>query len=279
MTNKEKIDKPSPSLREHLNEIIFGAETPAGKTFDIILLWTIILSVLAVIMESVSAIRLEYGKLLIILEWFFTVLFTIEYVLRLIATKSAHKYAFSFFGIVDLLAIIPTYLSIFFVGTQSLIVIRGLRLLRVFRIFKLGRYAGEAQVLVKALYASRHKVIVFLSTIFLLVIIMGTAMYLIEGADNGFTSIPRGIYWAIVTMTTVGYGDISPQTPLGQSLAAILMIMGYAIIAVPTGIVTAELNQANIQLFNSITCRSCNKEGHDHGAIYCQFCGEELKNQ
>ena len=225
-----------------LHEIIFEADTPAGKLFDVVLMWSIILSVVAVMLDSVTAVRVQYGWLLYAIEWFFTILFTVEYALRLISVGRPLKYATSFFGIVDLLAIIPTYLSLIIPGSQYLLVVRILRVLRVFRVLKLAHYLGEANLLMQALSASYRKISVFLFTVLTLVIIFGSLMYLIEGQENGFTSIPRGVYWAIVTLTTVGYGDISPQTALGQTLAALIMILGYGIIAVPTGIVTVEMS-------------------------------------
>lgn len=265
------------SLRVRLHEIIFESDTPAGKAFDVALLWAIILSVFAVVLESVTSIGLTYGSALRMLEWMFTILFTVEYVLRLACVKKPLQYALSFFGIVDLLAILPTYLSLFFAGAQTLLVIRALRLLRVFRVFKLGRYVGEAKVLITALRASRAKIIVFLGAVLTIVLIVGTLMYLIEGEANGFTSIPRSVYWAIVTMTTVGYGDITPQTVLGQFLAAALMIVGYGIIAVPTGIVTIEIAEASRRALNPHVCRSCSAEGHDTDAVHCKYCGAKLK--
>ena len=231
-------------FRTRLARVVFESDTPAGRAFDVALLWSIVLSILLVTLESVSSIRASYGGLLRGLEWGFTVLFTVEYAVRLYAARRSLRYASSFLGVVDLLTIVPSYLSLFLPGAQSLLAVRALRLLRVFRILKLSRYLGEATVLTSALRASRFKIIVFVSTVLTLVVIIGSVMYLVEGAANGFTSIPVSIYWAIVTLTTVGYGDISPQTPLGQMLASALMIVGYGVIAVPTGIVTAELTRA-----------------------------------
>jgi voltage-gated potassium channel len=264
-----------PTLREKLRTIIFEAETPAGRGFDIALLFSILGSVLVVSLESVANLREHAGQVLVACEWFFTVIFTVEYLLRLYCIERPVRYARSFFGIVDLLAILPTYLSLIFPGAQGLTVIRVLRLLRVFRVLKLARFLGEANVLTQALHSSRHKIIVFLGTLSCIVVIMGSAMYLIEGADSGFTSIPRGMYWAIVTMTTVGYGDIAPQSIPGQALAAILMIMGYAIIAVPTGIVSAELIQAVRQPTTRV-CPTCASEGHVWDARYCKDCSAEM---
>lgn len=266
----------APSWRGRLHEIIFEADTSAGKAFDIALMVAIILSVFAVCLESVTSIELNYGPALRAAEWAFTILFTIEYALRLSCVGKPWRYAVSFFGIVDLLAIVPTYLSLIFVGSQSLLVIRALRLLRVFRVFKLGHFVGEATLLRTALIASVRKIIIFLGTVLMLVLIVGALMYLIEGEEHGFTNIPQSIYWAIVTMTTVGYGDVTPQTVAGKVLASMVMIMGYAIIAVPTGIVTVELGWASRQRVSTQACPSCSAEGHDPDAKHCKFCGEKL---
>jgi len=263
--------------RERLRVVIFEADTPVGKAFDVVLLAAIVLSVLAVMLESVAGIRAEHGGLLYLAEWFFTLLFTVEYGLRLLCVPVPVRYARSFFGVVDLLSILPTYISVLLPGAQSLLVIRGLRLLRVFRVFKLGHFLGEANVLRRALASSRHKIAIFLGTILILVTILGTAMYLIEGAEHGFSDIPTAVYWSIVTMTTVGYGDIAPQTPLGKTLAALVMILGYAIIAVPTGIVTAEIvEEAAARRVTTRTCPHCTAEGHDPDARFCKLCGEAL---
>ncbi|RME24086.1 MAG: ion transporter [Candidatus Zixiibacteriota bacterium] len=267
------------SRRNQLYEVIFEADTPAGKAFDVVLLWSILISVAVVLLESVEGIRDDFGPVLVGIEWFFTILFTIEYLIRLICVRHPLLYARSFFGIVDLLSILPTYLSLFIGGSQALIVIRALRLLRVFRIFKLARYVGEAGVLMNALRASRAKITVFLVAVLSIVLIVGSLMYLIEGseAQTGFTSIPASIYWTIVTMTTVGYGDIAPQTVLGKFVASVVMIIGYAIIAVPTGIVTAELSfAAGKKSVTTQVCPDCHKEGHDPDATHCKFCGAQL---
>ena len=264
-------------LRNRLYIIIFGTDTAVGKLFDIVLLWAIVLSVLSVMLESVREIKEKFGYIFFVLEWFFTALFTVEYTLRLTISKEPKKYAFSFLGVIDLLALLPTYLTLFVTGGSYLLVIRSIRLLRIFRILKLSRYIREASVLSSALEASRHKILVFLGAVITLVMIMGTLMYLIEGGDSGFTSIPRSIYWAIVTVTTVGYGDIAPQTVLGQSMASILMLMGYAIIAVPTGIVNSEIAQAESEKKKNESskkkCAECNLEDHDADANYCKNCG------
>ena len=275
---KSKEEEFSP-IREKIHEIIFEADTPAGKWFDVLLLICIVGSVLAVMLESVPSIDKKYHLIFEIFEWGFTVFFTIEYILRLYAVYRPMKYALSFFGIIDLLSILPSYLSLFIIGSESLMVLRALRLLRIFRIFKLTGFISESATIMSALRASQKKIFVFLFFILLMTIIMGSVMYLIEGPASGFDSIPRGIYWAIVTLTTVGYGDISPTTNLGQFLAAIVMILGYAVIAVPTGIVSAEFvnenNQKPIQM-NTQTCRYCAAEGHDDDAKFCKNCGEEL---
>jgi len=262
--------------RQRLHEIIFEAETPAGKAFDVWLIICIMISVGVVLLESIYEVRLLYGNILIGLEWFFTILFTVEYLLRLISIGRPMSYATSFYGTVDFLAIVPTYISILIPGAQVLTVIRSLRILRVFRILKLVSYISEASQLASALRASRRKITVFLYFVSTLVIIIGSLMYVIEGAENGFSSIPQGIYWAIVTLTTVGYGDIAPATGFGKALASLVMILGYGIIAVPTGIVTSELNRIEARAVNTISCPSCAAEGHDTNATYCKFCGAKL---
>ena len=268
---------PATGRRARLHEIIFEANTRAGRLFDLALIWLILLSVATVILESVRSVRVRYGDLLYALEWFFTLLFTAEYVLRLVSVRRPHRYATSFFGVVDLLAIIPTYLSIFVPGSQYLLVIRILRLLRVFRLLKLTEYVEEADTLRRALRASSRKISVFISAVLLLVVIIGALMYVVEGEAHGFTSIPVSVYWAIVTLTTVGYGDLSPKTPFGQILASIVIVIGYGIIAVPTGIVSVELAQATRQQkLTRQSCPSCGAEGHDPDAICCKYCGASL---
>ncbi len=247
-------ERPDTRRRARLHEVIFESDTPAGRYFDLALIWLILLSVATVVLESVREVRELYGPQLYALEWVFTLLFTVEYFLRLLSVRRPLRYATSFFGIVDLFAIIPTYLSILVPGSQYLLVIRILRLLRVFRLLKLSEYVAEADTLRLALRASRRKISVFISAVVLLVVIIGALMYVIEGEVNGFTSIPRSIYWAIVTLTTVGYGDLSPKTSLGQMLASVVMVIGYGIIAVPTGIVSVELAHAVPQ--NRITGQS-----------------------
>ncbi|MDC0357171.1 ion transporter [Oligoflexia bacterium] len=263
------------SWRNRLHEIIFEADTPEGKLFDIVLLWAIVLSVSAVLLESVASIEQHYGPILRCAEWIFTILFTVEYIVRIICVAKPTKYIFSFFGIVDLLAVVPTYVSLFIAGSQYLLVIRALRLLRVFRVLKLGRYLGEAEVLMNGLRRSRPKIIVFIGGIFTIVVIAGAVLYLVEGQENGFTSVPKSMYWAIVTLTTVGYGDITPQTTFGQALSALLMILGYAILAVPAGIVSSELTKAQGEI-STQACLDCGRGGHDIDAKYCRFCGGKL---
>ncbi len=237
----------------------------------------IILSILVVMLDSIPWIHEEYGRELFIAEWFFTIIFSIEYILRIAITENKFKYIFSFYGIIDFLAILPTYLSLFLYGYQYLIIIRVLRLLRVFRILKLYRFIGASSHLIGSLKASRHKIAVFLSAVMAIVVVMGATMYLIEGPENGFRSIPESIYWAIITLTTVGYGDITPMTPLGKAIASVIMITGYSIIAVPTGIITAELSKKSEKKKEQIkSCEKCGCDDHDEDANYCKVCGNEL---
>jgi voltage-gated potassium channel len=260
-----------------LHRIIYESTTTAGKLFDVALLVLIFTSILVVVLDSVQSWHLRYGNLFYTLELTFTVLFTIEYVLRLISIRKPLRYVFSFLGIIDLLAIIPGYLSIFYVGAQSLLVVRSLRLLRIFRIFKLTHFLSEMQFLAVAMKGSLRKISIFMLIVLTLVIILGSVMYLVEGGENGFTSIPTSIYWAIVTITTVGYGDISPVTPLGKAVASLIMLMGYGIIAVPTGIVTTEMALAVKRREQTAeSCPQCGREGHDKNAAFCKFCGGKL---
>jgi voltage-gated potassium channel len=266
---------PSPSLRERCRRIIFEAETPVGKTFDVALIISIIISVLAVMLASIPEVRATWGPELHAVEWLFTILFTVEYLARLWSVESPRRYALSFFGAVDLLSIIPTFLSLLWPGAEYLIVIRSLRVLRVFRVLKLLKYVDEAHTIRRALRASRAKILVFLLAISILVTILGSFMYLIEGEKNGFTSIPKSVYWAVVTLTTVGYGDLSPNTAAGRFLASLVMIMGYSIIAVPTGIVTAELGRVS-RSTTSRSCPNCAAEEHSDIARFCYRCGAKL---
>ncbi len=278
---KQEI-KPNP-VKEKIHEIIFEADTFYGKVFDISLLVVIIASIVVVMLESVEPLRDQYLDVFQALEWTFTIIFTIEYILRLYCVYKPLKYATSFYGIVDLLATLPTYLALLISGTQYFIIIRGLRLLRVFRIFKLGHFMIEGRVLMAAIKASRAKITVFLIFVLLMITIVGALMYLVEGGQNpDFSSIPMSMYWAVVTLTTVGYGDITPQTNLGQFLSAAVMILGYAVLAVPTGIVSAEIiNSENIRnkKGNTQSCRYCGQEDHDNDAVYCKYCGESLKSE
>lgn len=272
--NKTKIKR---SWRDALYEVVFESDTTPGRIFDLTLLWSILISVSVVLLDSIESVRIRHGNLFYSIEWFFTIIFSIEYTLRLISVKRPLKYALSFLGIIDLLAIIPTYFSLIFPGSQYLLVIRVLRLLRVFRVLKLTHFLFEASILRNALKASRNKIIVFLSTVLTIVVIIGSMMYVVEGPQYGFTNIPTSIYWAIVTMTTVGYGDISPHTAPGKFIASVIMIIGYAIIAVPTGIVTVELSEAaKKKEVTTQVCPNCLSSGHDKDAVYCKYCGHAL---
>lgn len=271
------IQHADAEWRRRLYIIIFEAETPAGRAFDVALLLIILGSIVIVSLESVAAIDSLFHTFLQVCEWLLTIAFTVEYILRLMCVRRPLRYALSFFGLVDLLSILPTYLSLVFTGAQSLLMIRTLRLLRVFRVLKLAQFMDEAHTLMGALRASRSKIFVFLMAVLTMVVLSGTLMYLVESDESGFTSIPRSMYWAIVTMTTVGYGDIAPRTPLGQFLAAILMISGYAIIAVPTGIVSAELVHGQRPSLSTRTCSHCAVEGHEAEANYCRHCGSPLE--
>lgn len=277
------MDKPTSNKnwKEKIHEIIYEADTPAGKLFDLFLLIIILASIVLVMLESVESFDSKYHTFLDISEWVITILFSIEYIARIISVKKPTKYIFSFYGIIDLLSTIPKYLSLFLVGTHSLVALRALRLMRVFRILKLTRYIGESTNFVRALKKSRAKIAVFLSFVLILCIILGTVMYLVESDESGFTSIPRSVYWAIVTLTTVGYGDIAPITALGQFIASIIMIMGYGIIAVPTGIVSSEMTRTEKQNIptNTKACTSCTEEYHRDDAEFCHKCGHQLDNE
>ena len=265
------------TLRDRIRIIIFEADTKAGRRFDVTLIGMILLSVLTVMLDSVPQINAKYGQQLYYAEWFFTVLFTVEYAVRLWCIEHSWGYAKSFYGVVDLLSVLPTYLSLWFPGAQFFLAVRILRVLRVFRVLRMVRYVGEAELIAQALAASRRKIIVSVASVLALMVIFGALMYVVEGGTNpAFASIPHSIYWAVTTMTTVGYGDITPTTPLGQSLASFIMIMGYGIIAVPTGIVTLELNEANRRQANTRTCSDCSAEGHSREASYCWRCGAPL---
>ncbi len=273
MSNIQKI-----SWKDRLHEIIYEADTKAGKIFDVVLLLAILASILLVMLESIESFDAKYHNILNFAEWIITILFSLEYVLRIISIKKPLKYVFSFYGIIDLLSTIPKYLSMFFVGSSHFAALRALRLLRIFRILKLTRYIGASEKLLIALKASKAKISVFLFFVIILCIILGTFMYIIEGAENGFTSIPRSVYWAIVTLTTVGYGDIAPHTPFGQFIASIIMILGYGIIAIPTGIVSSEMtkNTNNEVHTNTQSCKNCSIENHKDEAEFCYNCGSKL---
>jgi len=276
MSQSQRSDHPSKiGMREWCRLVIFEADTPAGKAFDVSLIVCILLSVCAVMLASVDPVMERHGSLLTFLEWSFTLLFTLEYLLRLWSVKQPLYYMRSFYGLVDLAAILPTYLSLMLVNAEYLIVVRLLRVMRVFRILKLIQYLESSRTIMKALRASRPKITVFMFAVVVLVVIIGSLMYIIEGQENGFTSIPASMYWAVVTLTTVGYGDIAPHTSLGKSLAAVVMIIGYAIIAVPTGIVTAELTRGDHST-TTLSCRNCSAESHPDGARHCYHCGHEL---
>lgn len=268
-------------LQARIYEVIFGYESEPGKLFDIFLICMIMASVAAVMADSVAVYHDNYGDLLLALEWFFTIAFTIEYLLRIYASPHPKGYIFSFYGAIDLLSILPSYIAFIFPGSTYLIVIRIIRVLRIFRILKLFRYIGEANILYAAMMQARRKIFIFLFFVTTLIVVFGTLMFLIEGPENGFTSIPRSMYWAIVTVTTVGYGDISPNTPFGQLIAAFAMVCGYAIIAVPTGIVGAEIMQEfqrrePLTAAKKTTCNNCNHSGHDIDAKFCKHCGTAL---
>lgn len=263
--------------RHRLHEVIYESNTRAGKTFDIVLLLAIIASILVVMMDSVAWLNQRYGPLFFVLEWVFTGLFTLEYLLRLISIRRPLRFVLSPLGLIDLLAIIPSFLSFFLAGAQALLVLRALRLLRIFRIFKLTRFLTEMDFLSGAIRASIRKISIFMLAVISLIIILGSVMYLVEGRQNGFSSIPDSIYWAVVTVTTVGYGDIAPVTPLGKFIASIMMLIGYGIIAVPTGIITSAFTMKSMQdAHGSETCPACGREGHDQNARHCKWCGARL---
>jgi voltage-gated potassium channel len=263
-------------LRQRLHDVIFQHDDPRERAFDMVLIAAIVLSVLVVMLDSVASISAAYGRVLYVAEWFFTILFTIEYLLRLWTARERLAYARSFYGVVDLLSVLPTWLSIVFPPGRFLVVFRILRVLRVFRILKLAEYVEQGAVLAAALRASRYKITVFVCTVLTVTVVVGSLMYLVEGPASGFTSIPQSVYWAIVTLTTVGYGDVAPESPLGKGIAATLMIMGYGIIAVPTGIVTLELDRASRASGRRRVCRGCGVDRHDADATFCKHCGTAL---
>ena len=263
------------TFREKIKIIIFGTDTKAGKLFDVVLIITIVLSIITVMLDSVVEYNQQYGHILRIAEWIFTIMFTMEYILRIYSIRRSFSYIFSFFGIIDFLAILPTYLSLFMPGTEVFAIIRVLRVLRIFRVLKLVQFMGEADMLMTAMIASRRKVFIWLFLVMNIVIILGSVMHLVEGGNTGFNSIPRSIYWAVVTLTTVGYGDVVPQTSLGQGIASFIMVLGYSIIAVPTGIVTSEITFA-AKSAKERRCVVCGKEGLVADAKFCRNCASKL---
>ena len=269
----------SRKLRLKLHTIIYEADTPAGKLFDIILLILIVISVLAVILESVASIHSRFGAELLLIEWIITVFFTVEYIGRILAVPKPLKYITSFYGIIDLLSLLPTYVGFFYPSFHFLLSLRSVRLLRVFRILKLIHFIGASNTLVVALRRSKTKIAVFMFTVMVICIIAGTIMFVVEGPENGFTNIPIGIYWSVVTLTTVGFGDITPQTPLGQLISTVIMIMGYGIIAVPTGIVTTEMARSRVVHSNTQVCPECHENEHPDNAKFCHRCGELLNGR
>ena len=263
-------------LKNRLYTIIFGHDTPAGKLFDLILIYTILFSVIVVVLDSVTILSDNYGLYFRGVEWILTIFFTIEYGVRIYCSPNPWRYIFSYYGIVDLLSIIPSYLSLFLSGISYLLIIRLLRVLRIFRVLKLVRYLTEANILARSLAMSRRKIFVFFSAVFVLATIFGSLMFIVEGPENGFTSIPKSIYWTVVTITTVGYGDITPQTIIGQIVAALVMLTGYSILAVPTGIFTAEIAHEMQRQRDNKYCQHCERSGHEQDADYCRYCGAEL---
>jgi voltage-gated potassium channel len=261
------------NIKQTLSTIIFGTDTPAGKLFDMVLIYSILISVTAVVLDSVEQLHQDYGDWFFYLEWFFTLLFTIEYFLRIYISDRPLKYIFSFFGLIDLISIIPSYLALVIVGANYLLIIRMIRVLRVFRVLKLVRYMSEANLLMRALYMGRRKILIFFFTVIVLSFIFGSLMFVIEGPAHGFSSIPKSIYWTIVTITTVGYGDITPQTIAGQFISILAMLTGYSIIAIPTGIVTAEMASELGRVRSKKLCNNCGRAGHETDAVFCKYCG------
>lgn len=267
---------PQKGMRETLNTIIFGTKTPAGKFFDLALIWAIVISVVLILLATIDAISEEYRRGLYMAEWVFTIIFTIEYALRIYSARDRKQYIFSFYGVVDLLSILPLYISLIFPQASYLLVIRLLRVLRIFRVLKLLRYMKDANLLLRSLWQSRRKIMVFFGTVLIMCVIIGSVMYAVEGPENGFTSIPKSIYWTIVTITTVGYGDITPQTNFGQGLAAATMLLGYSIIAVPTGIITSQMATELRRDTMLLNCLACGRGNHETEARFCLKCGAEL---
>jgi voltage-gated potassium channel len=274
MNTEEKPDSP---LKQHLRSVIFGTETLAGKRFDIALMVCIVLSVLLIFIDTIERVNSPYGDYIQIAEWTFTVIFTVEYILRIYCSLNRLHYARSFFGVVDLVSILPSYLDLIFPGANVALALRVLRLFRVFRVLKLLRYLRDGHILLKAMMQSSRKVFMFFFAVSLIIMVLSVIMYVVEGPNNGFTSIPQSMYWTVVTITTVGYGDITPQTPLGQAIAALTMLIGYSIIAIPTGILTAEITHEMVRTRDLRKCSNCGKKGHDNDAEYCNHCGSELE--
>ncbi|QDE30928.1 MULTISPECIES: ion transporter [Shewanella] len=274
MNLEEKADSP---LKQKLRSVIFGTETKEGKYFDIALMICIILSVMLIFIDTIERFHSQYGDYIRIGEWTFTVIFTVEYILRIYCSLNRLHYARSFFGLVDLVSILPSYLGLFFPGANVALAVRILRLFRVFRVLKLLRYLSDGNLLIKAMMQSSRKVFIFFFSVSLIIMVLSVVMYVVEGPNNGFTSIPKSMYWTVVTITTVGYGDITPQTPLGQGIAALTMLIGYSIIAIPTGILTAEISNEMVRTRDLRKCSNCGKKGHDSDADYCNHCGSELE--
>jgi voltage-gated potassium channel len=274
MNIEEKTDS---SLKQHLRSVIFGTETLAGKRFDIALMVCIVLSVVLIFIDTIEQVNSQYGDYIQIAEWTFTVIFTVEYILRLYCSLNRLHYVRSFFGVVDLVSILPSYLDLIFPGANVALALRVLRLFRVFRVLKLLRYLRDGHILLKAMMQSSRKVFMFFFAVSLIIMVLSVIMYVVEGPNNGFTSIPQSMYWTVVTITTVGYGDITPQTPLGQAIAALTMLIGYSIIAIPTGILTAEITHEMVRTRDLRKCSNCGKKGHDNDAEYCNHCGSELE--
>ena len=267
------------ALKEKLHTVIFGTDTRLGKLFDLTLIYAILLSVFAIMLDSVAELNVQYGYLFFGIEWFFTAIFTLEYLLRIYCSQYRRQYIFSFYGIIDLISIVPTYLALIITGANYLLIIRLMRVLRIFRVLKLARYLSESNLLMRALFLARRKILVFFCVVLVMSTIFGCLMFAVEGSEHGFTSIPKSIYWTIVTITTVGYGDITPQTVLGQIIATVSMMIGYSIIAIPTGIVTAELATELQRQKAEDKCQHCQRPGHDEDAEHCKWCGEKLSSE
>jgi len=276
MTDSDTSDTTQETRKEQLYRIIFGTNTPAGKLFDLVLIYTILLSVVVVILESVTHLSAEYGMAIGAVEWMFTLFFTIEYAARIYCSPNPWRYIISFYGIVDVLSIVPSYVSLFYGDISYLLVIRLLRVLRIFRVLKLVRYLQEANLLTRSIFGARRKIFIFFTVVLVAATVFGSLMFIVEGPENGFTSIPKSIYWTIVTITTVGYGDITPHTVLGQLIATMAMLTGYSIIAVPTGIFTAELAQELQRQRDLRSCANCGLVGHENDADYCRRCGTQF---